>query len=229
MGKAKECFEVLRDVVVHQNGNELDAYHKGCLESLRGCALASLGQYQLAIEKISVSNNIFLETLPKNHTILAASYNQLGVLLALNDKIKESVHSFDKSLKIFAETTGKKSHQYILISYNKTLVSSVNSEQLDPTCIENALNNLKKYFPAEHHISSLYLKTVWDSLGTSKESDAHMRPSIIWNLSFVFLFDHPFGWVDYPPILEYYPCLGAISGLGGGILLVFPPRVAELG
>ena len=31
------------------------------------------------------------------------------------------------------------------------------------------------------------------------------------------------------PCLEYYPCLGAISGLGREILLVFPPRVAELG
>ena len=127
---------------------------------------------------------------------------RLGVLLALNDKIKESVHSFDKSLKIFAETTGKESNQYILISYNKTLVSSLNAKQLDPTCIENALNNLKKYFPAEHPISSLSLKTMWDRLGTSKESDAHIRPSIIWNLSLVFLFDHPFGWVDFPSISQ---------------------------
>ena len=202
MGKARECLEVLRDVVIDRNVTELDVYHKGCLESLRGCALASLGDYQAAIEKVSASNNIFLHTLPQNHTILASSHNQLGVMLALNDKIDESIQSFDKALEIFAETTGKDSHQYILMRYNKTLISSLNSEQPDPTYFDDAIDNVKKSFPAEHPISSLTSKTVCDRLGSAMESDDHMRSSIIWDLSFVFLFDHPLGWVDYPPISQ---------------------------
>ena len=112
-GNARECLEMLRDVVIDRNVKELDVYHKGCLESLRSCALASLGEYQASIEKTSESNYILLHTLPQNHTILASSHNQLGVMLALNDKIDESVQSFDKALKIFADTTGKDSHHYI--------------------------------------------------------------------------------------------------------------------
>eukprot|EP00112_Aurelia_sp_Birch-Aquarium-sp1_P022304 Seg625.3 transcript_id=Seg625.3/GoldUCD/mRNA.D3Y31 product="hypothetical protein" protein_id=Seg625.3/GoldUCD/D3Y31 len=194
-----ETQEVLNTIETSEGGDIVSFYQLACRQSLQSLTLASTGDYAAAHDTMTIAHGKLVQFLPSNHTVLAASLNQLGVLFALNGRIYESVACFDKSLAIYAETTGERSHQYILTLYNKTLVSflfNVASEKE----LETSLSKVIDFFPNNHPIQASFQPEQLIAKLTCVKSDLINSKSVVWNYCFIPVFDQPMGWLDYPPV-----------------------------
>ena len=90
---------------------------------------------------VSQSNQMLLRILPSHYTVLAHSFNQLGVVYALNSMLEESNACCDKASFIFKRTTGEDSFHHAspisqAVVFGRTLIIFCRPFPLDiPGCL----------------------------------------------------------------------------------------------
>ena len=181
------------DAVVFKEGNIVDQYHRIATHSLASSTLACQGNFSEALERAQLCCDYSDKVLPENHSILGKVFNQLAVLKAANNEFEVAMVYFDKALKIVDETTGCKSVSYMLINFNKYLAQCVSVKNIEISEFDKFWNN--ESFPKDHFLRNTMK---FDMLQTEMEQSA--EPLFIWMFSFISLLDHPFSWIDNPPV-----------------------------
>ena len=84
--------------------------------------------------------------------------------------------------------------QNALTNCNKILVECAKVNAIETKKLEENLVSIHSRLPEKHHLqTTLNIENVTTEFCTLKSED------FIWKFSFVFLLDHPFSWIDYPP------------------------------
>ncbi len=200
LGLPQKCINILNDIHI-QNCDIIDSYHEICCKNLTSCALACQGSFDEALH--FAESCIAKSPLINKHSIMAILYNQYGVLLAANREYESAILHFDKAIEIIDETTGSNSINSLTTKYNKFLVSSVQCKHLNAIKIDQLLSKLHNMLPENHIFQKIFTQSSISAefhqlldTGYSQEQESQF----LWEFSFVTILDHPFSWIDYPPI-----------------------------
>ena len=156
--------------------------------------MACKGNFTTALEKAELCHNNLAAKLPRSHSILAITYNQLGVMLAANNKFEAANLNFERALDVIKSTTGHKSIQSVITQFNKVLVEDAKANKMDQNQLQQHLVIIYSMLPDKCRLKNTV--STENLAAEFKTLDLH---DFIWKFSFVSLLDHPFSWIDYPP------------------------------
>ena len=193
LGLFQHCIDTV-DGMVFQQDDIIDTYHFSCAQSLTSSALACKGSFTAALEKAKLCHDNLAAKLPRSHIFLAITYNQLGVMLAANNKFEAANLNFERALDVIKSTTGHKSIQSLITQFNKVLVENAKANKMDQNQLQQHLVIICSMLPDKHHLRNTM--STENLAAEFKTLDLH---DFIWKFSFVSLLDHPFSWIDYPP------------------------------
>ena len=139
--------------------------------------------------------------LPKKHSSVSVLYAQLGSLCAINNKLQLAKDSLQHALLISEETYGNNSYFYALAEYNTLLVDFICLTQGDHETFEISLNKAVQFFPEKHPVREAFeLGMLLDNVKLRCSEGISTNAHCLWKVSVVSLLDHPFSWLDYPPV-----------------------------
>ena len=202
LGKSEECMEIL-SMFDPMSCDLISKYHVACYETLLGCAHASTGDFELALEKAELAHRHMSDILPNGHSVLAVVNNVIAILQAGNKQRENATLGIDTALHILKKTTGVKSLSYAFLKFNKLLIECICHGKIKEDTVEQLVSEICELLPKEHHIRQCLgsgsflseLKSLF-SIDNAKET---CKQSFLWKWGFVALPDHPFSWIDYPP------------------------------
>eukprot|EP00794_Sanderia_malayensis_P010665 gene10665-11794_t len=76
-----------------------------CYESLLSCARASIGNFELALQRADIALRYLSDILPNGHTVLAVANNLTAILQAANKQTESATLQIDIALHILSKTT----------------------------------------------------------------------------------------------------------------------------
>ena len=205
IGSFGKCLQILNMTDIGSGSCLISKYQFACSESLKGCAQASLGQYDQALERVCNAVSCLSDALPQNHSVLGSLYSQTGVLLAITGRFLEAANLFEKAKDIFLKTWGVKSFPFLHTRFNMEVVkcmylsdiSDANQKELSDT-----INCLRVLYPVGHPILEKALNFDTFILKMKEALDKNNTLEIchfVWDVCYVPLLDRPFSWIDYVP------------------------------
>ena len=102
LGKYKDCTDLIQRSMPLDSNEIVRKYSNRCLQYIKSCVYVSQGNFTNALA--SAINNVhnLAKCIPQDPTIMAAVYNQLGVLYATNNLLEKALHYVSLSLSIYS-------------------------------------------------------------------------------------------------------------------------------
>ena len=194
LGKYEDYIDLIQRSMPLDSNEIVRKYSNRCLQYIKSCVYASQGNFTNALA--SAINNVhnLAKFIPHDHTIMAAVYNQLGVLYATNNLIEKALHYVPLSLNIYSQTCGENSLSYLQTKFNDLLIRSLFLTTVTPVELEQCLGEIVSLYPDKHPmLSAINVETILCKENTKKFS-------LVWNACFVQVLDRPFTLIDYAPI-----------------------------
>lgn len=143
--------------------------------SYLGNLYMAAGKYQQADEQLQMVLTIRLEKLPKTHELIAASYNNLGLVFTQLD-VNKAFDYYEKSLAIYEELHGN-DHPKLAIA-NTNLGVLHRSEKLYGDAVvyfESALKIWEKIYPQPHPNKALVLMNLGQTYSSMRNTETALE------------------------------------------------------
>ncbi len=163
--------ELERALKFYETDNKSSSLEAADALSYLGNLYMAAGKYQQANEQLQMALAIRIENLPKTHELIAASYNNLGMVFTQLD-VNKAFDYYEMSIAIYEELHGN-DHPKLAIA-NTNLGVLHRSEKLYGDAIvyfESALKIWEKIYPKPHPNKALVLMNLGQTYSSMRNTE----------------------------------------------------------